>query len=43
MKISHGENYRSAYRFVIFDGAPDKKLLDRLWNDYANPPKASWE
>jgi hypothetical protein len=24
-------------------GAPDKRLLDRLWNDYAAPPTAAWE
>jgi len=27
------------YRFVVADGAPDKAELDRLWNDYAHPPK----
>jgi hypothetical protein len=26
------------YRFVVLDGKPDKKLLDRLWDDFANPP-----
>lgn len=43
MKISHGEEYRSAYRFVAFDGEPDKELLERLWHDYAEPPTATWE
>lgn len=43
MKISHGEEYRSAYRFVAFDGEPDKQLLNRLWHDYAAPPTATWE
>lgn len=43
MKISHGKTYRSEYRFVIFDGEPDKELLERLWNDYAEPPAAAWE
>lgn len=43
MKISHGETYRSAYRFVLFDGEPDKALLERLWNDYAEPPRATWD
>ena len=23
---------------VVLDGKPDKKLLDRLWDDFANPP-----
>ena len=27
------------YRFVVADGAPSKAELDRLWNDYAHPPK----
>lgn len=43
MEIAHDQAYRSAYRFVIFDGEPDEKLLDRLWNDYAAPPTAAWE
>jgi hypothetical protein len=43
MEIAHDKAYRSAYRFVTFDGAPDKQLLDRLWNDYATPPTAAWE
>jgi hypothetical protein len=43
MEIAHDKAYRSAYRFVLFDGAPDKQLLDRLWNDYATPPTANWE
>ncbi len=29
------------YRFVVADGAPDKTELDRLWNDYAHPPKVT--
>jgi hypothetical protein len=27
------------YRFVVADGAPDRAEIDRLWNDYAHPPK----
>ncbi len=27
------------YRFVVADGAPDPAELERLWNDYAHPPK----
>jgi hypothetical protein len=33
--------YISRYRFAAFDSAPDPVELDRLWNDYANPPKVS--
>ncbi len=43
MAIRHGEDYRSQYRFVIMDGEADEELLDRLWNDYAEPPVATWE
>lgn len=43
MAIRHGGKYLSKYRFVITDGEPDKDLLDRLWNDYAEPPSATWE
>jgi hypothetical protein len=31
------------YRFVVADGAPDKAELNRLWNDYAHPPKVTVE
>lgn len=36
-KIEPGRPYVSRYRFIVYDGAPDKAALDRLWNDYANP------
>ncbi len=38
MAIKPGEKFVAQYRFVVHDGAPDKAELDRLWNDYANPP-----
>ena len=40
-RIDPGKPYVSRYRFVAFDGAADAAELDRLWNDYANPPKVS--
>jgi hypothetical protein len=40
-KIEPGKPYVSRYRFIVYDGAPDKAELDRLWNDYANPVQAS--
>jgi len=40
-RIDPGNKFVMRYRFVVSDGPPDPKLLDRLWNDYANPPKAS--
>ncbi|HJX63884.1 MAG TPA: hypothetical protein VJ860_08005 [Polyangia bacterium] len=33
-----GRPLKLRYRFVVLDGQPDKKLLDRLWDDFANPP-----
>ena len=36
--IQPGQPYVSRYRFVVADGPPDKALLERLFNDYAQPP-----
>jgi len=36
--VSRGNPLKLKYRFVVLDGKPDSKLLDRLWNDFANPP-----
>jgi hypothetical protein len=36
--IEPGKPYLSRFRIVVADGAPDRVLLDRLWNDYATPP-----
>ena len=41
--IQPGKPYVSRYRFVTTDGAPDKARFDRLWLDYANPPRVSVE
>ena len=40
-QIDPGKKFVLRYRYVVSDGPPDAKLLDRLWNDYANPPKAT--
>ena len=40
-KIEPGKPYVSRYRFIVYDGAPDKHELDRLWNDYADPVNAT--
>jgi hypothetical protein len=40
-RIDPGKPYVSRYRFVAFDGPADRAELDRLWNDYANPPKVT--
>jgi hypothetical protein len=39
MEITPGKPYIMRYRFVVHDGAPDKELLERVWNDYAHPAK----
>jgi hypothetical protein len=39
LEIAPGKPFTARYRFVVADGAPDKAELDRLWNDYAYPPK----
>ena len=41
LEITPGKPFVARYRFVVADGAPDKAELDRLWNDYAHPPKAT--
>jgi hypothetical protein len=41
--IEPGKPYVARYRFVVADGAPDKAEIERLYNDYANPPKATVE
>ena len=37
--IDPGKPYVSRYRIVAHDGPPDPRLLDRLWDDYADPPR----
>jgi hypothetical protein len=36
--IEVGAPYVSRYRVVSFDGSADAALLNRLWNDFGNPP-----
>lgn len=43
MEITPGKPYVMRYRFVVHDGAPDKDLLERLWQDYAQPPAVTVE
>ncbi len=37
--IAPEEEYNAAYRFVTFDGKPDIVAIERMWLDYAYPPK----
>jgi len=41
VEITPGKPLTLRYRFVVADGAPNKAELDRLWNDYAHPPKVT--
>jgi hypothetical protein len=40
-KIEPGTPYVSRYRFIAADGAADVKEIERLWGDYAQPPKVT--
>jgi Methane oxygenase PmoA len=40
-EIEPGKKFVQRYRYVVADGRPDPKLLERLWNDYANPPEVT--
>jgi hypothetical protein len=37
-EIVPGKLYISRYRLIVHDGPPDPKTIERLWNDYADPP-----
>jgi hypothetical protein len=43
MTITPDQPYRATYRIVVFDGDPEPEILDRLWNDFADPPKIGLE
>ena len=38
-EITPGRPYVSRYRLIVHDGPPDPKVIDRLWDDYADPPR----
>ncbi len=40
-EIQPGQPLVSRYRLVIMDGAPEPQQLERLWQDYAQPPEAT--
>ncbi len=40
-KIEPGKPYVAKYRFVVSDGGADKAEIERLWNDWGNPPKVT--
>lgn len=38
-EIAPDRPYVSRYRLVVHDGPPDAAAIDRLWRDYARPPR----
>ncbi len=38
-EIEPAKPFVARYRCVVQDGPPDRGELDRLWNDYADPPR----
>lgn len=42
-QITPGQPYISRYRLVFMDGPPDSPAIDRLWQDYAHPPRVEIE
>lgn len=40
-EIAPGKPYVSRYRFVVSDGPPDAAEIERLWRDYAHPPRVT--
>ena len=36
--IAPGQPYVMRYRFAVYDEAPGVPEIERLWNDYADPP-----
>jgi len=39
-QITPDKPYTARYRFIVADAGPDKELIERLYTDWANPPKA---
>jgi hypothetical protein len=37
--LDPGKPYVSRYRLIVHDGPPDPKVIERLWDDYADPPR----
>lgn len=40
-EMAPGKPYVSRYRFVVSDGPPDAAEIERLWRDYAHPPRVT--
>jgi hypothetical protein len=42
-EIEPGKPYVAKYRFVVSDGEPDAKDIDRMWGEYADAGKGKAE
>jgi hypothetical protein len=40
-EIRPGSPHVARYRIVVADGPPDARLVERLWRDYAEPPRVT--
>ncbi len=40
-KIEPGQQYISRYRFYVHEGEPNVETINRLWNDWGDPPKVT--
>ena len=40
-QISPDKPYAARYRFIVADAGPDKELIERLYSDWADPPKVT--
>ncbi len=40
-EIRPGTAHVARYRFIVADGGPDAKEIDRIWSDYADPPQVT--
>jgi len=42
-KIQPGKDYVFRYRFYVHEGKPVVTDLERIWNDFADPPNVKFE
>ena len=40
-ELMPGRLYKQRYRIFSYDGEMDREKADRLWNDFAYPPKVT--
>ena len=36
-EITPGKEYVARYRFIVYDGEPDREFIKSMWDDYAHP------